>query len=117
MTNEYGAPLDRNGYAPSIVQADTDERCWLCGGGAWDGLERHEIFGGRGRREKSKRLGLWLTLCRRCHQASPMAAHQNANTMALLHQVGQKAAMQHYGWDTNRFISEFGRNYITEDEK
>ena len=43
MLNEYGAPLDRNGYAPSIVQADTDERCWLCGGSAWDAMDRKYI--------------------------------------------------------------------------
>ena len=29
MTNEYGAELDRNGYAPSIVQDDTD-CCYIC---------------------------------------------------------------------------------------
>ena len=29
MTNEYGARLDRNGYAPSIVQEYMDE-CFIC---------------------------------------------------------------------------------------
>lgn len=117
MRNEYGAPLDRNGYAPSIVQADAGERCWLCGeNGARNGLNRHEIFGGRGRREKSKRLGLWLTLCPSCHQTSPLSAHQNANTRAVLHAAGQRAAMEHYDWTTERFIAEFGRNYIMEEK-
>lgn len=113
MKNKYGAPLDRNGYAPSILQEDADERCWLCGeNGFWNGIDRHEVFGGRGRREKSKRLGLWLTLCRRCHQTRPTAVHQNADTMALLHKAGQRAAMEHYGWSSEDFIREFGKNYL-----
>lgn len=46
MTNEYGAPLDRNGYAPSILQ-DDDSYCLIClGNGYNDPLNRHEVFGG-----------------------------------------------------------------------
>lgn len=46
MTNEYGAPLDRNGYAPSILQ-DDDSYCLVCyGNGYNDPLNRHEVFGG-----------------------------------------------------------------------
>ena len=32
MVNEYGAKLDRNGYAPSIIQDEADESCFclLC---------------------------------------------------------------------------------------
>ena len=29
MNNEWGAELDRNGYAPSIVQADTSMGLWV----------------------------------------------------------------------------------------
>lgn len=47
MTNEYGARLDRNGYAPSIVQEYMDE-CFICrANGYRDKLDRHEIFTGR----------------------------------------------------------------------
>lgn len=59
MLNEYGETLDRNGYAPSIVQ-DIDG-CYFCA--RQDGkLDRHEIFHGA-YRQKSKALGLWVTLC------------------------------------------------------
>ena len=30
MVNEYGAKLDRNGYAPSIIQDEADESCFVC---------------------------------------------------------------------------------------
>ena len=66
MTNEYGAPLDRNGYAPSILQ-DDNSYCLIClGNGYNDPLNRHEVFGGPFR-EKSKRLGLWCCLCHSRH--------------------------------------------------
>lgn len=43
--NEYGAELDRNGYAPSIVQEDADECCAICyANGSKDPLNRHERY-------------------------------------------------------------------------
>lgn len=116
MNNEYGAPLDRNGYAPSIVQEDTGV-CFLCGRSDQK-LDRHECFGGAGRRAKSKRLGLWVSLCHTgCHQNSAWAVHENPSTAAILHGEAQAAAMQTYGWGTGRFIAEFGRNYRTEEKE
>ena len=53
MKNEWGAELDRNGYAPSIVQADTS-KCFLCHRSGVK-LDRHEIFG-NAMRNKSKRM-------------------------------------------------------------
>lgn len=44
MKNEFGACLDKNGYAPGIVTFDTD-CCFLCGGQD-EKLDRHECFGG-----------------------------------------------------------------------
>lgn len=115
MQNEYGEKLDRNGYAPSIVQAGTEEYpdCYLCGEYIpCEHLDRHEIFGGV-YREKSKRLGLWVLLHHNiCHENGPAAAHQNRDTMLMLKQAGQKAAMEHYGWSVEDFIREFGRNYL-----
>lgn len=62
MVNEYGAKLDRNGYAPSIIQDEADESCFVCyANGYYDPLNRHEAFGGPFR-DKSKRLGLWVSL-------------------------------------------------------
>jgi len=52
--NGYGAELDRNGYAPSIVQEDADECCAIyCANGSKDPLNRHEIFGGASVKNRS----------------------------------------------------------------
>lgn len=111
--NEYGAELDRNGYTPSIVQEDADEYCAVCyANGSKDPLNRHEIFGGACRK-KSKRLGLWVSLCHdRCHQHGPNSVHQNAEANGALKARGQRAAMEYYGWSKDDFRREFGKNYL-----
>ena len=114
MKNEYGVPLDRNGYAPSILQ-DDDDQCFICyANGYRDPLNRHEVFGGA-YRNKSKRLGLWCCLCHsRCHQEGLDSVHQNANTALHLKRMAQRAAMEKYGWSKEDFIREFGKNYLED---
>lgn len=112
--NEYGAPLDRNGYAPSIVQFQMDW-CWQCGKIFPDTLERHEVYGASNR-AKSKRLGLWVHLCADCHRGSKNGVHSNAENALLLKKAGQKAAMEEYGWSTEKFIEEIGKNYLEVTE-
>ena len=90
--------------------------CWLCGrNGSVDPLDAHHIFGGA-LRKKSDKLGLTVKLCHnRCHLYGPDAVHNNKDTMRELHRYGQYKAMAKYGWSTNVFIREFGRNYLDED--
>lgn len=108
MTNEYGAELDCNGYAPSIVNDGDFCFCCLKGGSAFGAnLARHEIFGGS-RREKSKRLGLWVLLCPRCHEAM----HTDARRGKALKSLGQMQAMQYYGWTTDKVREIFGKSYL-----
>lgn len=107
MTNEYGVKLDRNGYAPSIMQEDLT-RCYLCG--ACDQkLDRHEPFNGP-LRGKSKYFGMWVMLCsERCHHGD---VHKHFQTAKKLKEDAQRAAMNEYGWNTNDFIIEFGKNWL-----
>ena len=108
--NEYGAELDRNGYAPSILQDDL-EACFICFG-CHEKLDRHEVFGGANR-QKSKRLGLWVTLCHNQHHIfGPRSVHQCREVDLALKRFAQRAAMLHYGWSVEDFIREFGRNYL-----
>lgn len=104
--------LDRNGYAPSIVQQDMTA-CHFCGrNGSTDKLDRHEIFGASNR-DKSKRLGLWVMLCHdRCHITGRNAVHNNGASRYALQREGQIRAMDAYGWSTYDFIKEFGRSYL-----
>lgn len=115
MVNEYGTKLDRNGYAPSIIQySGGDPYCYTCWrNGNGDPLNRHEIFGGA-YRQKSKRLGLWVYLCHsRCHQGAG-GIHNDAKLDLALKRIAQRRAMDAYGWSTQDFIAQFGRNYLED---
>ena len=106
--NEYGHPLDSNGYSPSLLNK-TDCSCYVCG---QEGvLARHEPIGGPFR-QKSKRLGLWVSICPACHELAHGSGIM-ANAVALqLKQDAQRTAMEEYGWSTEEFIQQFGKNYL-----
>ena len=96
-----------NGYSLSIMQDDLT-RCYLCGRSGGD-LVRHEPIHGKNRKN-SKAWGLWVALCPvPCHM---YLAHGDAETDKMLKQRAQIAAMNTYGWTTEKFIQIFGRNYI-----
>lgn len=103
--------LDSNGYAPSIMETSG---CWFCDrrGSLYLRLQRHEVFHGPNR-EKSKRLGTWVTLCQECHM---MLHHTTPSMDRLLKREGQKAAMKHYGWTVEDFRGEFGKNYLEAEQ-
>ena len=107
MRNRFGVKLDSNGYAPSIVQENT-EVCYICKR-CDHKLDRHEPFHGP-YRDKSKALGLWVALCHEsCHLGK---AHNEFQIIKDLKQDTQEAAMERYGWDTETFIREFGKNWL-----
>lgn len=87
--------------------------CFLCGRECH--LDRHHIFGGANRK-KSEQYGLVVLLCHdNCHLFGINAVHRNAETMKMLREYGQRKVMREQGWDIQRFIKEFGKNYITEE--
>lgn len=99
--------MDSNGYIPSILQADTDV-CYLCGR-SHEKLDRHEVYGGA-LRQKSKRLGLWVTLCHStCHLNG---VHRHGDIALWLKEKAQKEAMEYYGWTVEDFRKEFYKSYI-----
>lgn len=89
--------------------------CWLCGrNGSADPLDRHHIFGAANRK-KSEKYGLVVDLCHSsCHLFGPKAAHNNAETMQKLHEYGQRKIMKEKGWTKEKFIQEFGKNYLED---
>ncbi len=101
--------LDRNGYADSIIPDHGPEQCWLCDCNGRGKMDRHEVFGGA-YRQKSKELGLWVHLCHdSCHLNG---VHKSAYQSETLKIEAQRCAMRKYGWTKERFIAEFGRNYM-----
>lgn len=109
MENEFGEKLDSNRYATSILQFNPGEQCALCKAEHIE-LVRHEVFHGTGRRELSKKYGLWITVCPACHSR----IHSNPTDPAVkdLQVQAQHQALHKYGWDTAKFIEVFGKNYI-----
>lgn len=109
MKNEYGATLDRNGYANSIIPFHDENTCFLCGGNGRGKMDRHEVFGGA-YRDKSKRLGLWVHLCHDpCHMKK---AHGDGKTERGLRYTAQSISMELYGWSVDDFRREFGKSYL-----
>lgn len=86
-----------------------DRKCFLCGSHVW--IESHHIFGGANRK-KSDKLGLVVDLCHYCHNEPPNGVHHNREAMLEIRRYGQRKAMQEQGWTTEKFIKEFGRNYL-----
>ena len=110
--NEYGEKLDRNGYAPSIMEGHGDGWCYLCHEDV-DTTERHEVFFGTGgSRQKCKELGLWVNLCPTCHRNGERAVHTNAEVCQQVKQDAQRAAMERYGWSEETFRSYFWKSYL-----
>lgn len=104
MTNDYGVQLDRNGYAPTIMQRA--ERCYMC---CKTGiLQRHEIYG-NAYRDKSKAFGLWVWLCPECHHT---VHFKHAEQKMWLREQGQITAQKRYGWSDNEFREKFGKGYL-----
>lgn len=105
MTNEYGVQLDRNGYAPSLMNTSS---CVLCGMHTLE-LVRHEVYHGIAYREKSKALGTWVTLCPECHR---VLHNKKAKYDLALKKKMQKIAMKEYGWSVDDFRARFFKNYL-----
>ena len=106
MTNEYGAKLDRNGYAPSIVQED-NSKCYICG--CTERLQRHEPFNQTANRVKSKNLGMWVTLCSFCHDLCHSSLKEYGQAMK---RETQARAMQYYGWSFDDWHERFGKSVL-----
>lgn len=95
--------------AESIIQKDKT-KCFICGknGGGW-GLDVHHVYFGS-LRKKSEKYGLTVWLCHdTCHLNG---VHKTAEINRKLQAYAQKKAMDYYGWDVERFIKEFYKNYL-----
>lgn len=86
--------------------------CFMCG--KWDDMEMHHIFPGC-LRKKSDKYGLVVPLCHQCHNEPPHGVHHCRETANILKRYGQRKVMREQGWDKERFIFEFGKNYLEEE--
>lgn len=74
-------------------------------------LHRHEIFFGKNR-QNSIKYGLVVFLVPEMHNMSNKGVHFNHQFDLMLKQMGQKTAMDYYGWSVEDFIKIFGKSYL-----
>jgi hypothetical protein len=77
-----------------------------------NGLVRHEVFGGSGRRQLSIEDGLVIFLTPEMNNMSDKGIHYNTPFRDYSHQVGQRAWMKYYGKTKEDFIKRYGKSYI-----
>jgi hypothetical protein len=107
--NQFGQPLDRNGYSASLLFGHGPNQCYLCR--QYGHAERHEVFGSANR-QKSKELGLWVHLCEECHRTGERAVHRVGTVSRSLKREAQMAAQSFYGWTADKFREQFGKSYL-----
>lgn len=95
----------RNGYRKSLFNTE-DGVCYNCG--LVGDTARHEILHGANR-SISKKTGLWIAVCPRCHTL----IHQEDNGKYLyLKEKAQEKYMHEYNVSIDEFRILFGRNYL-----
>lgn len=85
--------------------------CALCR--RWAVLEAHHVFTGV-YRKKADKYGAVIHICPDCHRGRYGVQYNRALADKLKAKF-QLKIMQQQGWDRERFIQEFGKNYIRED--
>lgn len=92
----------------------TNEHCYRYYSKRVYGTVRHEIFFGTANRKKSIKYGLVVFIRPEDHNMSKYGVHCiNGHEFDMhLKKMGQKRAMDKYGWTTSEFIDIFGKNYL-----
>lgn len=91
----------------SIMQKE--RRCYLCG--AETGLDRHHVMNGPNRR-RAEKDGLWIYLCRSCHDRTHFDPDWSGKNMLLLKCEAQKSWQEHYRKTTGEWIKAYGKSYL-----
>lgn len=88
----------------SIMQ--TQKECYGCFRTV--NLERHHCLHGTANRRLAEREGLWVWLCRDCHER----VHQNHDMDTRFKERAQRKWMEKNGKSKEDFMKIFGRNYL-----
>lgn len=112
MIEKYRKKKKRKKHKASILHR-RNGICFLC---ALRGdyryhkvLHEHHIFGGANR-PLSEEEGLKVYLCVPHHVDGPEAVHNNADTMRMLRQIGQREYEKTH--TREEFVEKFGKNYL-----
>lgn len=80
-----------------------------------DHLDRHHVFGGPNRKKSEKYGAVVLLHHNKCHIFGPQAVHNNIGNNRWIQRRMQRTIMRREGWDMDRWIREFGRNYLDKE--
>jgi hypothetical protein len=95
----------------SVIQKNKS-KCFLCGGGAFEPLDRHHCFEGSNRKNSEKYgLVVWLHH-HKCHLYGESAVHNNIDAERALKAKAQQKAMEHYNWSMEDWLKIFRKNYL-----
>ena len=79
-----------------------------------DHLDRHHVFGGPNRKKSEKYGAVVLLHHNSCHIFGPLAVHNHAGRNLWIKQRMQMKIMREQHWDMDRWIREFGKNYLPD---
>ena len=88
----------------SILQNNPDD-CYICG---FKACHKHHCIGGTARRKLAEKDGLYVRLCLTCHQN----LHDHNEQELRMHQVAQKAWMEHYGKSEDDWRKRYIKSYL-----
>ena len=94
--------------APSIMQQRKE--CYITG--AIHGLQRHEVYFGKDKRQLSLQWGCWVYLRWDWHTSTNYSVHLNPELNKRLKRETQKRFEEVYG--RKKFAEIFGKNYLEE---
>ena len=86
-----------------------ERECFMCK--TTEGLHKHHVFFGTGRRKLSEQDGCWCYLCAKHHNASDAGVHFNKGLDLFLKRICQKKWEAVHGTRED-FIRRYGRNYL-----
>lgn len=87
--------------------------CYICGkNGMQDPLEEHHVFGGSLRKKSTKYKAVVYLCGNEHHRNGKDSVHKNRLVSDNLKAEFQKKIMEREGWDMDRWMLEFYKNYI-----
>lgn len=85
-------------------------QCFICN--KTHNLHKHHIYYGTANRRLSEKYGCWCYLCAEHHNMSDQGVHFNKALDDKIKAYCQQILEQEHGWDKDKMIEIFGRNYL-----
>jgi hypothetical protein len=104
----FEAYMDGKGNIKNMAKSilSNDKKCFLCGSS--QNIEKHHIMG-NATRDKSEKMGVWVYLCRSCHDR----IHFSKDSRKMMDSLRAKAQSKFEETRTREeWMKDFHRNYL-----